>query len=139
MNEFSLMERFADPKLFDTLDLGDKVAGSLVTTLIGMGVTIAVLVLIWIAIAVMARVLRVNPTKVMEAPKNASSSAQESCVQETTGPSGELVAVLMAAIAAAEGSSPASNLVIRKINRVAGSKPAWRTVGISESIDSRRI
>lgn len=52
----------------------------------------------------------------------------------------ELIAVLSAAIAAYEGEAGATtNLVIRKINRTAGSIPAWGVAGNRDSIDTRRM
>ena len=41
------MERFADPTLFESLTFGEKVAASLVTTLMGMGTTFVILILLW--------------------------------------------------------------------------------------------
>ena len=55
--------------------------------------------------------------------------------------SGELIAVITAAIAAADSSAygGGSGLIIRKINRVAGPVLAWNNAGINECIDSRRM
>ena len=53
----SLMERFADPSLIDSLSGGDKLVGALITTLMGMGTTFVILVLIWGIIVVMSKIL----------------------------------------------------------------------------------
>ena len=34
-----LMDKFSDPSLFDSLSFGDKMAGSAITMLMGMGIT----------------------------------------------------------------------------------------------------
>lgn len=58
MQELGLMERFADPALFESLTFGDKVAGSLVTTLMGMGTTFVVLTLLWGVIVFISGLIR---------------------------------------------------------------------------------
>lgn len=58
MQEFGLMERFADPALFETLTFGEKVAASLVTTLMGMGTTFVILILLWGCIAFISGIIR---------------------------------------------------------------------------------
>ena len=51
-----------------------------------------------------------------------------------------LIAVIAAAIAAYEGESYATtNLIIKKIDRTAGTIPAWGTAGNREQIDTRRM
>ena len=147
MQELGLMERFADPALFPGLDLGDKIAASLVTTALGMGVTFSILVLLWVAIAVMARVLKAKPAKPAQkanaAPvfQAADSGIQTGDAAATTPEleQHELIAVIMAAIAAAEGKEVVSDLVIRKIDRVSGAATAWRAAGSSDCIESRKL
>lgn len=51
----------------------------------------------------------------------------------------ELVAVITAAISAYDDNAVISDLVVRKINRIAGPKIAWSNAGLNESIDSRRM
>ena len=43
-----LMDKFSDPSLFDSLSFGDKMAGSAITMLMGMGITFVVLMLLWV-------------------------------------------------------------------------------------------
>lgn len=147
MVEQSLMERFADPTLFDTLTFSEKMAGSLVTTLMGMGVTFTILILLWGIIRAMARMMKTGnqPKKTAGTPvavaQEVSTSAPVATVATTSDSlsDGQLIAVLMAAIAAEEGAAVASNLVIRKINRIAGGQTAWRSAGSAECLDSRRV
>ena len=51
----NLMEQFADPELMHELTVGQQMAGSGITTIMGMGVTFAVLFFLWGCIAAMAR------------------------------------------------------------------------------------
>jgi glutaconyl-CoA/methylmalonyl-CoA decarboxylase subunit delta len=134
----SLMELFADPSTFDTLSLGEKVVGSLVTALLGMGTTFTVLVLIWGFIALIGRLVR-KEEKVFHheeapAPAVASTPAPAPVNADAT-----LVAVIMAAIAAAEGTAVANNLVVRKIIRIPGPDSVWSNTGRNECLDSRRV
>ena len=135
-----LMELFADPSTFDTLSVGEKVLGSLVTALLGMGTTFTVLILIWGFIALIGRVVR-KEEKVFHheeqqapAPVPAAASAPASEQSDAA-----LVAVIMAAIAAAEGNTFVNNLVVRKIRRIPGPDSVWSNTGRHECLDSRRV
>lgn len=146
MNEMGLMQRFADPALFETLDGGEKLIASLITTLTGMGVTFSVLIIIWAAIAIMARLLKTKaPKKESAAPAPAVAAAKTEPKTATTanqqdiGTSNELIAVIMAAIAASEGAEYVNNLVVRKINRASGSRTAWNVASTADCIDSRKF
>ena len=49
----------------------------------------------------------------------------------------ELAAVIMAAISAYEADQYKKTLNINKINRIAGTRPAWGIMGTTETIDGR--
>jgi len=51
----------------------------------------------------------------------------------------ELIAVITAAISAYEAEQNKQTLYIRKLNRTAGTRPAWGLMGTNEAIDMRRI
>jgi sodium pump decarboxylase gamma subunit len=134
----SLMELFADPSTFDTLSVGDKVIASLVTALMGMGTTFLVLILIWGFIAFTGRIVR-KEEKVFhheEAPATAVTPAPAAAPANADA---TLVAVIMAAIAAAEGTTVANNLIVRKIRRIPGPDSVWSNTGRHECLDSRRV
>lgn len=134
----SLMELFADPSKFDTLSLGEKVIGSLVTGLLGMGTTFVVLILIWGFIALTGKVVHKENTtsqsELMKVPVVTPTLAPIPANTDTA-----LIAVIMAAIYAAEGTAVANNLVVRKIRRIPGPDPVWSNAGRQESLDSRRV
>jgi threonine/homoserine/homoserine lactone efflux protein len=50
-NNLGLMERFANPELFEGLTFAEKMAGGAVTLLMGMGITFIVLMILWGCIA----------------------------------------------------------------------------------------
>jgi sodium pump decarboxylase gamma subunit len=132
----SLMELFADPSKFDTLSVGEKVIGSLVTALMGMGTTFVVLILIWGFIAFTGRIVR------KEEKTFHHEEAPATAVAATLAPANadaQLIAVIMAAIAAVEGTALANNLIVRKIRRIPGPDPVWSNTGRNECLDSRRV
>lgn len=148
------MEKFADPHLIGSLSGSDKLVGSLITTLMGMGTTFVVLLLIWGIIVVMSKIIGAaeGKSKVQKQPEAAAVTTSVKTCDETPSKatavnhkkegqeiSKEVVVAITAAIAAFEGSGFKNNLVVRKINRVSGQSPAWRTAGEADCIDSRRI
>lgn len=146
MQELGLMERFADPALFESLTFGDKVAGSLVTTLMGMGTTFAVLILLWAIIALMTKIMHKpnrkesTPAKSVGVIPAAETPASQPVAASAPASSGqELIAVLMAAIAASQGAEVVSKLRIRKIERISGNRTPWNAAGSAECIDSRKF
>ena len=150
MTELSLMQRFADPALFAEMSKSELIQGALITTLMGMGTTFVVLVLLWCIIALVSKIInksegsggsKSTPAPAQTAaPKAAEFTAPvakaEASVQ--AGPGTELIAVIAAAIAAMEGTSP-GNLIIRKISRISGNSTPWSRAGVSEIIDSRKF
>ena len=136
----SLMEQFADPTYFEGLSMGERLTGATVTMCMGLGITFAVLVILWVCIAIMAKLTN-RSTKTSD-----SAAAPAAAPAETPAPAaapadmadGELVAVIAAAVAAME-NTVVSNLVVKKITRVSGPTNAWASAGLSECIDSRRM
>jgi sodium pump decarboxylase gamma subunit len=133
------MELFADPTTFATLSVGEKVIGSLVTALLGMGTTFTVLILIWGFIALTGRIVRKEEKAFHHETPPAPAAPAPAPAVETKDADATLVAVIMAAIAASEGNAFVNNLVVRKIRRIPGPDPTWSSLGRQESLDSRRV
>ncbi|MEG2198956.1 MAG: OadG family protein, partial [Anaerovorax sp.] len=82
--------------------------GSLITTLMGMGITFVVLAVLWGLLSLMAKILKEGP-KENVAPMSATVATGAAAVvgagtpAQVTADDGQLVAVLMAAIVASEG------------------------------------
>ena len=116
MEQLNLMERFADPALFEGLSFSDKVAGSLVTTLMGMGTTFAVLVLLWGIIAFISRLIqkseRVPASAVVVQPAGVSAKNESSSLIEP-----ERIAVIAAAIVAYDNQLDLRNMRILRVKQ----------------------
>ena len=152
----TLMERFADPGLIDGLTAGEKLAGALITTCMGMGITFVVLAFIWACIAVMTRIFGSIDKRTAASVAGAGillaqeagttgiiTGGQESqaiagAIAEP-GINAEVIAVITAAIAASQGPCGRDTFVVRKIRRVSGDRPAWGSAGLTDSIESRRF
>ncbi len=149
MHELGLMERFADPALFYDLSLGEKAIGGLITTLMGMGTTFVILVMLWGVIALTSKLIMKSEqkaaavaAKAKEAPAVAvtpSGARTDSKVTVDTEGGSEIIAVLMAAIAASQGPDVLSKLRISKIQRISGSRPTWNVAGSGDCVESRRF
>lgn len=102
------------------LTLGEKLSEGVMTLLIGMGTTFAVLIVLWFLVAMMGRIISsmnkkqadVIPAQPETAPEPVLTAAEEP--EETVTP--ELIAVLSAAIAACEGPD-APRMTIRSVHR----------------------
>ena len=142
----SLMEQFANPTYFEGLSMGERLTGATVTMCMGLGITFAVLVILWVCIAVMAKITHRSTKASDSAAAPAAAPAPAAATAETPAPAaetadmadGELIAVIAAAVAAME-NTVVSNLVVKKITRVSGPTNAWASAGLSECIDSRRM
>ena len=146
MDGLTVMERFCDPATFDSLTTGELWQGGLLTTGMGMGTTFIILSSIWLAIAIMGRVLNALDKKKKNVPAEAQAvsfaPAQDSSPAAAitdTGISPEVIAVISAAINSMEGVCGSDGLIIRKINRISGNRPAWGNAGTADSIESRKI
>lgn len=140
----SLMEQFANPDTMQGLSMGEKLAGAGITTLMGMGITFLVLVLLWACIAIMTK-FTYRPNKETKAPQPAAAAQGAPAASAAAGapaqPSADadLIAVITAVIAAYEGGKGGSgNLVVRKISRVSGEATAWSNAGRADCIASRK-
>lgn len=134
----SLMERFANPEIFDTLSFGEKMLGSTITLIMGMGLTIGVLLLVWGFVILMTKVINKSEKKAEEPVKAEPVPVQQPVSQQN--PDEQVIAaVIAAAVAAYEGSGGTSNLVVRKITRISGNPSPWSASAKEECIASRRI
>ncbi|MGN0710416.1 MAG: OadG family protein [Anaerovoracaceae bacterium] len=154
MNDMSIMDKFADPSLIDTLTMGEKAAGAGITTLMGMGITFLILILIWAVIALMSRIIakadagrKADAEPAAAAVGNGGNRAEEDSPADFIDMDGEditeeeLTAVIMAAIEAyrADTGVPGSRLVVRKIMRTNSSCTPWGAAGIADCMENRKV
>ena len=135
-----LMDKFSDPSLFDSLSFGDKMAGSAITMLMGMGITFVVLMLLWGVFALMGKCMSSTAKKgdkasAAETKANATPSVAAPAAAKTDD---VLTAVIAAAIAAYQ-SEGGTNLVVRKIQRLSGETTLWTNAAREDCIESRRF
>ena len=140
----TLMEQFANPSLFENLTMGERLTGATVTMLMGLGITFSILIIIWIFITIMSKTVgSAKKEEKAAAPAPAPAPAAPVQAAEAKGEEiedAELIAVIAAAIAAAQGGSVfVPTLKIKKITRISGQTNAWNSAGLGECIDSRRM
>ncbi|NLK71965.1 MAG: OadG family protein [Clostridiales bacterium] len=140
MNDLSLMQRFADPELITQMSTADKMLGSLITTLLGMGITFIVLALLWGIIVLMTKVLNKpgKPDAATVAPTSGNQQKGEDTLTAIEQEDASLIAVITAAIAASLQKSGQS-IIVKNIRRVSDNMPAWARAAKQEQIDSRRV
>lgn len=131
MQELGLMERFIDPALIGDLTLADKAIAGLITTLMGMGTTFAVLAMLWLVIFLISIVIRRSEGRIRP--------AAEDIPADTIMEDRELVAVITAAIIAGQGIDVFSDIKIKKIRRVSGTQDLWNAAGNAETIENRKF
>ena len=138
-----LMDKFSDPSLFDSLSFGDKMAGSAITMLMGMGITFVVLMLLWGVFALMGKAMSPSAKKGDKASKAETKANATPSVAAAPAPAadtdGVLTAVIAAAIAAYQSDGGTGNLVVRKIQRLSGETTLWTNAAREDCIESRRF
>lgn len=136
----TLMDVFKDPELIHSLSFGEKMLGSTVTMIMGLGITFMILILIWIFIAIMGRILGATgkPKAVEKAAETAPAAEAAPAAAEVQGTDESLIAVITAAIAAHEGAG-ADNLVVRKITRMSGESTPWASAANEARMATRKM
>ena len=135
--EQSLMDLFSDPNTIHSLSFGQKMLGSTVTMIMGLGITFTVLLLIWVFIAIMGKILNAVKQKQEKAAAAAAPAAPAAAPAPATADD-SLIAVISAAIAAYEGGN-ANNLVVRKITRLSGAATPWENAATLARMDTRKM
>lgn len=136
-----LMDRFADPALFEALNFGEKMTGSFITMLMGMGITFLILCLLWAFVAVMGKFMGIASKGDKASAKTEAAAAPSAPqVAPTAKADDEIIAaVIAAAIAAYQGSGGTGNLVVRKISRISGETTLWTNAAREDCIASRKF
>ena len=140
----SLMELFRDPNTIHNLSMGEKLLGSTITMILGLGITFMVLILIWIFISLMGKALDVADRKkeaasqTKAAPAQAATEAPAAAAPAEETSDDSLVAVISAAIAAYEGAA-ADNLIVKKITRLSGESTPWANAANEARMATRKM
>ncbi|MCT4620732.1 MAG: OadG family protein [Marinisporobacter sp.] len=137
MDNLSLLEKFADPEIMQTLSMGEKMLASLYVMILGMAVTFVALCILWGLIIIMSNVVngaKKKETNVVKAPVPVAAPAPVAEVEKEEE-NEELVAVITAAIAASLQTST-HNIIVRNITRVSDATPAWGRMGRMEQMNN---
>ena len=136
-----LMDKFADPALFESLSFGEKMTGSFITMLMGHGVTFLILCLLWAFVAIMGKIMGVASKGDKASAKTEAAAAPSAPVAAPAAQSNDevIAAVIAAAVAAYQGSGGTSNLVVRKISRISGETTLWTNAAREDCIASRKF
>lgn len=119
------------------LSLSEALAMGGQTTVIGLAIVFAVLIILMIVLSLFKVIFYKKP-KTQAAPA-AAAPAQAAPVEEETADDTdeeELIAVLTAAVAASLNTST-YNLRIKSYRRTDNKMPAWNKAGVTETINNR--
>jgi len=139
-----MMDLFADPVKFYTLSFGDKMLGSTITMIMGMGITFIILFLLWGCVGVMGAMLKKGDKKkgkkLTEPEAAAPAAVAAPAAAAVAAPADDaLMHVIIAAISAYGDGGSKTNLVVRKIQRLSGPTTTWENAGHRDCTDSRRM
>ena len=115
------------------LSLSEALAMGGQTTVIGLAIVFAVLIILMIVLSLFKVIFYKKP-KTQAAP--AAAPAQAAPVEEDDTDEEELIAVLTAAVAASLNTST-YNLRIKSYRRTDNKMPAWNKAGVTETINNR--
>lgn len=135
MTVTELMAQFADPNVVQSLSAMDKLSAGLITTLLGMGITFAALIILQFIISWMDKIINGSWAKqatVAAAITEKSADTRAELQQDDN----ELVAVIATAIAMKMKTS-VGNIVIKNIERLEDRSPSWNRAGILEQMNNR--
>ena len=113
-----LMKQFSDPELFNSLSLGEKLTGALTTTLIGMGMTFVVLILLWVCITAITKTMHRGDALKPKAPAHMQVQPDDPKMHITPPVTGEAQAEVVAAITGAIAAYEAAESQAEKENLV---------------------
>lgn len=118
----SVLEQFANPELLDGLSFGDKLSGSIMVTILGMGITFLALIILMGATMLLSKLAYREAPAVVKVP--AKKAVKKEVPIATEDDDEELIAVLSAAIAASTGKA-VNSIVVRGYREVTNGIPAW--------------
>jgi glutaconyl-CoA/methylmalonyl-CoA decarboxylase subunit delta len=130
-----LLVQLANPETIKSLSFMEKMAGGLLVTFLGMGITFIALILLQVIIDLLARTM----VRLERQPENVPVATVEDFARETVEESsddGELVAVITAAVVM-QMQTAAENVVIRNIRKIETPTPLWHTAGILDQMNTR--
>jgi len=139
MEAVELLKIFSDPSTIENLTTTQKLWASLFTTILGMGITFVVLVVLQFVIGLFEKLSGTEkkpPSAPSSKPPKPAAKDPGAGVERVAQAADELVPVITASIAMLLGTS-ASNIRIRNITPMRDTPPLWRRAGIAEQMQNR--
>ena len=118
------------------LPLSEALAMGGETTLLGLAIVFAVLIILMLVLMLFKVIFYKDPSKQTVSVDIAKSVEPAAEIIENTTDEEELVAVLTAAVAASLNTST-YNLRIKSYRRTDNKMPAWNKAGVTETINNR--
>lgn len=131
MSIVDLLALFSDPARLHELTLSQKMVASLVTTLLGMGITFLALVVLHLSIIVMAKLS--SAASGAAGTKTTVESAEGLAAVDSDEHEEEVVAAITVSLALLLERSP-NSLIIRNIKKIGNQSQAWNRAGLVEQM-----
>ena len=121
----------------DSMTLGERFLGSMVVTLLGVGIVFLALATLYFAIVIMQRTVNgFQPKREAKIVPITKEPAAEEDKEDETIDNTELVAIITAAIAASLHTST-HNIIVRNITRTTETTPSWAKIGRIDQISNK--
>ena len=134
MDVSTLLLQLADPQAIKNLSFLEKIAGGLVVSCLGMGITFLALIILQFIIGLLARFAA--PASREPLPKTVAGSVAAVEVPDQQAEDEELVAIITAAIAMSLQPT-GKEVIIRNIRRIKTPSLAWSRAGILDQMNNR--
>ena len=134
MDVSTLLLQLADPQAIKNLSFLEKIAGGLVVSCLGMGITFLALIILQFIIGLLARFAA--PASREPLPKTVAGSVAAVEVPDQQAEDEELVAIITAAIAMSLQPT-GKEVIIRNIRRIKTPSLAWSKAGILDQMNNR--
>ncbi len=135
MDTVQLMAMFADPETLKNLTTGQRLTAGLITTMLGMGITLLSLIILQFVIGLMAKFAVGKQPEEQKLGPQPQQAVVTTDVVENQHNDEQLVAAITVALAVQLGTA-ASNIVIKNISKVEDHSPAWNKVGLAELMNN---
>lgn len=133
--ETDLLTAFADPEKLKDFTTTQRLWAGLVTTILGMGITFVVLVVLQFVTGLFER-LSGTEKKEPTSPLTLAPAVEKTDEKPASRTDDELVPVIAASVAMMLETS-IGNIVIRDIRKVEDTPPTWKRAGIVEQMQNR--
>lgn len=134
--ETDLLTAFADPEKIKDFTTTQRLWAGLITTILGMGITFVVLVVLQFVIGFFEK-LSDSEKKPTPAPKLTPAPVARKADEKPASQTDDEPVPVIAASVAMMLETSTGNIVIRNIRKVDDTSPSWRRAGIVEQMQNR--